>query len=541
MNTIITYEALRKLTTVYSTVYEGYKHGGIFVNAFENKIISHTFDNGIGTIVFENELKNIGSHAFVHCNYLTKIIIPNSVVSIDYEAFFDTNISQLFIPASVRDINNWAFSSCSMLSRIIVDPNNPVYDSRDNCNAIIDTKRNALILGCKNTLIPDSVEEIGQNAFYGCTELCEITIPNSVKRIEDSAFRFCESLTSVYIPSSVEYIMNSFLNCPSLSHISVSPENAVYDSRDNCNAIIISETNVLVVGCKSSIIPDSVSELGGNAFYGCVGLTKIQIPDSVAEIGGACFSECDYLKELNFPEGLVSICSSAFYGCVSLTSIVLPSSLTQIGRNAFHDCSSLVSIYCKAICPPECSPYCFVTGTSLTLYVPKEVLNLYQISPQWRSLSNIEGLEGTGVKVESPIPVNVVSLCHPETDLWVFFNPNQRMERTGDCTIRSYCAAENITWDEAFDVSCKAAKELGFLEINSFKTVENVLINKFGYTKCKRKRNEPWRTVAEFAQYHPTGIFDLHATNHMVTVKDGRYYDSWDSGNRLVSCYFAKG
>ena len=114
-------------------------------------------------------------------------------------------------------ITNNRYSDCSDLTNIVVDTENPKYDSRDNCNAIIETATNTLIVGCKNTIIPNSITTIGNNAFSGCSSLTSITIPNSVTVIDNGAFMSCSSLTSITIPDSVTTIgFDVFLFCSSL-------------------------------------------------------------------------------------------------------------------------------------------------------------------------------------------------------------------------------------------------------------------------------------------------------------------------------------
>ena len=115
------------------------------------------------------------------------------------------------------------FSGCNNLTSISVDKNNPMYDSRDNCNAIIETKTNTLIAGCKNTVIPNSVISIGDYAFWGCDNLASITIPNSVTSIGNSAFCYCDNLASITIPNSVTSIgASAFFGCDNLKTIYIS-------------------------------------------------------------------------------------------------------------------------------------------------------------------------------------------------------------------------------------------------------------------------------------------------------------------------------
>ena len=163
--------------------------------------------SGLTSIEIPNSVTNIGGVAFYGCTALTSITIPNSVTTIGIRAFSGcSGLNALTIPSSISDIGQSAFSGCSGLSSIKVDERNPKYDSRNNCNAIIEKVSNSLITGCKNTTIPNNVTSIGDGAFEDCSSLTSIEIPNSVTSIGSSAFDGCTGLTSVTIPNSVTSI-----------------------------------------------------------------------------------------------------------------------------------------------------------------------------------------------------------------------------------------------------------------------------------------------------------------------------------------------
>jgi len=141
---------------------------------------------------------SIGEWAFWNCYALTSVIIGNSVMSIGDEAFYGcSSLTSITIPNSVTSIGGEAFGSCDNLISIVVISGNDTYDSRENCNAIIETATNTLIAGCKNTIIPNSVTSIGSSAFALCTSLTSVTIPNSVTSIGDEAFQWCSALKTV--------------------------------------------------------------------------------------------------------------------------------------------------------------------------------------------------------------------------------------------------------------------------------------------------------------------------------------------------------
>lgn len=265
------------------------------------------------------------------CNYTT---IPEGVVTIESMAFSAcVNLTSINIPASVNSISEDTFSACTNLESITVADGNTKYDSRDNCNAIIEKSTNTLILGCMNSTIPETVLAIGPSAF-SAQKLKSVNIPSSVSSIARNAFNRCSELTSLNIPAGVSSIDNTaFSGCTGLSTITVDNANTNYYSQNN--AIITKSTNELILGCQTTTtVPDGVKSIGEQAFDQ-VYLPSIKIPSSVNTIKQFAFTNCGQLEEVTLSEGLVTIEGKAFHSC-KFESLTLPSTVTTVGSEAFY-------------------------------------------------------------------------------------------------------------------------------------------------------------------------------------------------------------
>lgn len=159
--------------------------------------------NSLTSITIPNNITTIEERAFECCEGLRSVTIPNNVATIEGQAFSDcSGVTSIIIGSGVTSINSTAFSTDDVTS-IIVDKDNKVYDSRNKCNAIIETETGELVLGCRNTVIPDDITIIGDEAFRGVKGLNSITIPASVTKMGDAAFDSCYDLTKVYLNGSV--------------------------------------------------------------------------------------------------------------------------------------------------------------------------------------------------------------------------------------------------------------------------------------------------------------------------------------------------
>lgn len=183
-----------------------------------------------------------------------------------------------------------------------------------------------------------NVVGIDRFAFFGCSSLKTIILPLNIISIGDYAFSFCFLLSSIKISRNVSFIgERTFWGCTWLSSIVVDPANKKYDSRGNCNAIIESETNILISGCKNTIIPNDISIIGPYAFSMNKLVRKIDIPDSVHTIDQSAFYGCSSLCEIKLPKDLKHIGGLAFGRCTSLLTLKLPVSLETLHPTAFNN------------------------------------------------------------------------------------------------------------------------------------------------------------------------------------------------------------
>ena len=334
-------------TVIYNS--KSYKVVGVSENAFRGC-------SSLTSITIPSSVTSIGDAAFSGCSSLTSITIPESVTSIGNNAFYDTGI--------YNDGYNWEdgvlyISNCLIASAVTSIKGD--YTIKENTRLIAD-KAFWRCYSLTSVTIPNSVTSIGNYAFCECENLTAIAIPNSVTSIGDGAFSYCSSLTSITIPNSVtsigEYtfsgcpltsitIPNSvtsigdgvFSDCTLLASIAVESGNTRYDSRNKCNAIINTANNILIAGCKNTIIPNNVTSIGDAAFSGCSSLTSITIPESVTSIGGRAFHWCPSMTSVTIGDSVTSIGDWAFFGCHSLTSVIIPNSVTSIGDLAFFNCT----------------------------------------------------------------------------------------------------------------------------------------------------------------------------------------------------------
>lgn len=316
-----------------SVTYNGITYAVRFIG---NAAFSNCVD--LTSVVIPNSVQSINAETFNGCSGLVNVTIPNSIIIIGDNAFKDcSSLTSVFIPNSVTDISYNAFWGCSGLVSIKVDSNNQVYDSRDNCNAIIQTSKNNLLFGCKNTIIPNTVTSIGM-AFYNCSGLTSINIHNSITSISGLAFAGCTNLESVNWNA---------INCNDFSD-----DYGPFRGLSNIKTFSFGEevehipANLCagLTGLTSVIIPNSVSSVGKRAFLNCSGLANITIGNSVASFGIFAFASCSSLTDVTLPSSVTTITEGLFMDCSNLKSVTIPNSITSIEKRVFDGCGSLTSV-----------------------------------------------------------------------------------------------------------------------------------------------------------------------------------------------------
>jgi hypothetical protein len=289
------------------------------------------------TSVTMPNVKSISDNMFSNCRALASITLPSVLTSIGSSAFFGTGLTSIVIPASVTSISTNPFQNCESLESIEVESGNTRYNSRDNCNAIINSSGN-IVSGCKNSTFPTTVTGVKERAFYNIpitsVDLSRITM------IEQYAFSG-SSLTSVTVPagitSSIDLGSYAFSKCLSLTHVTISCPN---------------------LGFGSS--------------------------------GQSVFRECSNLKTITFTSGVKSVSNSAFAYCTLLGTdgdIVIPSSMTNIGTDSFYNIGTNV-VHVEATTPPSLGSKTTFTkngGGTFTIYVPSASVSAYQSATNWKN------------------------------------------------------------------------------------------------------------------------------------------------------------
>ena len=424
---------------IYNNIlYSNLPHHGLICKGFADS--TQTYNRLIlpDSILVNGENKAvyaIGGFAFFGRKDLQYVRLPKSLHRIYTRAFANCeNLDSVYIPDSLWEVSPDVFDESNLVN-ITISPQNPYFDSRDNSCAIIDSRNNELLTGSANTIIPVSISKLGEKAFSkrkklkqiiipqnitkigsqcfdscdsltsvtfeenksktegnrlcigyyafrNCKGLTSIQLPNRLDSIESAAFWMCKNLESIYIPENVSYIsMAQFGFCSNLKSVIIAQDNKYYDSRNNCNAIIETNTNTLISACSTTVIPNSVNTIGTCAFSK-VNIDSIFIPSSVKEIGNEAFNSKG-IHSVSIPESIKVIDLYSFLGCSNLKKIYL----SHLNPPVIEDCRmDLTPNEFKDILKDydEDNGYAFLRN--LCVYVPKIAYKKFEKHPIWKQL-----------------------------------------------------------------------------------------------------------------------------------------------------------
>ncbi len=375
------------VTGIGSNAFAGYSNG---------EISSVTCGSGTGSAITV-----IRRNAFYNTT-LQRLTMNEGLTTIEQYAFRESNMP-VEIPTSVSNISTWAFKGFKG-THLSVKSGNATYDSRDNCNAIIETKYNTIVAGCIATTIPTTVTTIGTQAFDG-VGLTTFTIPANITTLEYGAFAN-NPLTSITIPATVvEMDTNPFFGCNQLQSIVVEEGNPTFDSRDNCNAIINTEMNWLWTSCKNTVIPTSVTGIGTSAFAYRDDLNEYRVPKHIKTIADNAFSYSSLWNISIEDNNELYLYRMAFQSCNNLRTVKIGRGVKELTNDIFRGCKNLKSIYVNAPLVPKTVKETFEADDAgnlitATVYVPATSLSTYKKANFWKDLKiqAATGLQGVSAK-----------------------------------------------------------------------------------------------------------------------------------------------
>lgn len=317
-------------------------------------------------------VKHIADIGFRKCSFFHHLIIDEGIETIGNNAFeMCTGMSSVSLPSTLSEIGESLFYGACALRQIEVSGSNPVFDSREQCNAIVLTSENAVVVGCAGTVLPSSVAQIHKKAFSGCFALESFCVPQWVRDIEEYAFEDCISLKEIRFPENghlhvgesafdgcaslsafhlpkgdFSFFYNPFTNCENLTTFTVDPANGEWYSNDAQDALIYRDGEILFAGSKNTAIPDGVKRISSAAFSGCRFRTRIYIPASVECIDYGAFKGCSNLTSIEVDRSNKQYDSRENCNCIiesSTNKIIcgsslstIPQSVEAIGEYAFY-------------------------------------------------------------------------------------------------------------------------------------------------------------------------------------------------------------
>lgn len=369
-------------TTVNGKKYD-YDNDWYFSNMFKGEngaanIISHTYENGIGKVVFDTDITEmfglvddgwINKHPKERSTSVSqnnevllnieqkKEIIPITFDghtircgaeggSITLEKWFEDTTDGVETTFNFSEINN---------SDTFIKLSPTIYKEGEDLTVTIEPSTVHLL---ETIILPNKLTNIGQGAFAGQYFLSSVTIPSSVTRIDDDAFSYCNNLREIRLGNNIEEIGSfCFENCKSLEtmYLPQSIKNmGSYNFRgcENLKSVTLDfpmynlpqETFYGCISLKTVSLPNTIENINSRAFFGCTSLEIFTLPDTVKYVGVGAFQKCTNLKNIQLSENITRIDDNAFSECNSLVSIKLPKTLLSVGKSSFSFCNSLESI-----------------------------------------------------------------------------------------------------------------------------------------------------------------------------------------------------
>lgn len=337
---------------------------------------------GIAEVIMPETVTNIKMNAFRGCSRLTSITLPSGLTTIGENAFYScSGLTSIEMPDSVTSLGNGAFYYCSSIeeARLSDGLTSIGQNAFRSCSRLTTVKwpKNLQSIGTyaftacpllKTAYLPDTVTSIGNYAFSQCASLQSVNF-GPTTNIGSYSFQYCDALQELYIPSGATVGTNVFEGCDGLVKIVIEEGHPVYDSREDCNCMVKTSTNSIVLGSSSATIPETVTSIGRNAFSGRTGAVMI-IPDNITTIEESAFYEAQY-EHIEIGNGVTSIPTYCFYRNTALKSIVIGTGVTSIAAYAFSGCQALLSITCYATTAPSIERYTFSdVKKNGTLYYP---------------------------------------------------------------------------------------------------------------------------------------------------------------------------
>lgn len=316
-------------------------------------------------------VKDIATNGFANCGFAQHVIISEGIETVGHAAFSGCSaMKSIAFPSSLRELGDRVILGCESLESITVSEANPIFDSRDGCNAVVQKSGSTMLLGCANTSFPKGVDKIGKQAFFGCSGLESLKIPSWIRTIGDYAFAGCTRLSGVTLPEGGEiqfglsvfdgcsslgqfhipsgkfsFASNPLTRCENIRRLTVASNCEDWTSNKENTAVIYRDGQVLFIGCGETIIPEGIKHIACSAFEGCRRLRSVRVPSSVTCIGERAFAGCRNLTHVEVAPNNTVYDSRGGSDCIIETETnkivcgsslaVIPDDVEIIGKYAF--------------------------------------------------------------------------------------------------------------------------------------------------------------------------------------------------------------